>query len=142
MKLVVEYDLPLAGSFAVGAGHPDPGAVRMLMDGNSAALRVESGDGLCGYFWFCWVSRTVMALYACVPNRRGLWTRQVLGDLHKFPELLGARRLIAKPPNDGIADLLRRIAWEASRWDGDGCQSISLPNKWSARYGRDLSIHS
>ncbi len=142
MKLVVEYDLPLAGSFAVRAAHPDPVAVRMLLDGNGAALRVEGGGEVCGYFWFCWVSRRVMALYACVPDGRGLWTRQVLGDLHKFPELLGARRLIARPPNEGIADLLRRIGWAESWWDGDACQSISLPNKWSARYGRVLSIHS
>ena len=141
MKLVAEYDLPSAGRFVARARHPDSAAVAMLLESNGSALRVETGGDVCGYFWFCWVSSHAMALYACVPRQRGLWTRQVLGDLHKFPELLGARRLVAKPPSEDVARLLRRIGWVANTSDGACCLSISLPNKWSARYGRLLSIH-
>lgn len=143
MRLVVEYDPAAAGAFVAAAGHPNEDAVARLRAGDAAVLRVAGRGGTCGYFWYCWISAYEMALYASLPvgpgGRRGLWTRQVVGDLHKFPALLGARRLVAAPPTADVARLLRRMGWVA---DGDGrCLTVSLLDHWSARYGRDFPVH-
>ena len=95
MRWVVEYDRAAAVDFVRLVGHPEPAAVDCLHD--AAVLKVEYGGRTAGYFWFVWVGPTTMALYACVASRyRGRWTRHDLGELHKFPAFLGARRLIAR----------------------------------------------
>ncbi len=141
MKLVFEYDPAAAGAFVVAAKYPNKDAIAGLVAGDAAVLRVDGARGVCGYFWFFWTAPKEMALYACVPVRRGLWTRRVLGDLHKFPELLGARRLVAVPPDAAVAVLLRRMGWVAADPGDPARLSIPLPNHWSARYGRDFPIH-
>ena len=135
MRWVVEYDWLRAARFVRLVGHPEPAAIKVLQD--AAILRVERDGADIGYFWFVWTGPDEMALYACVaPDARGRWSRQDLGDLHKFPELLGARRLMARPPDARVGAVLGAAGWHAGI---DGVYSIDLPSKWSARYGRSVS---
>ncbi len=135
MRWVVEYDWRRAARFVRLVGHPERHAVAALK--RAGILRVERDGMACGYFWFVWTGPDEMALYACVaPAARGRWSRQDLGDLHKFPEFLGARRLIARPPDAPVGAVLRAAGWCAGI---DGVYRIDLPSKWSAPYGRSVS---
>ena len=137
MRWVVEYDRRGAAQFVACVGHPEPAAVVALKD--AAILRVEHNSQVAAYFWFVWTRPDEMALYACADESvRRRWTRQDLGELHKFPQFLGARRLIARPPDRRIAALLRTCGW---RGRVDGTYGVELPSKWSARYGRAVSHH-
>ena len=137
MRWVVEYDWRAAVRFVRGVGHPEAFAVAAIR--HAAVLRVERDGGTCGYFWFVWTGPAEMALYACVAGRaRGRWSRQDLGDLHKFPAFLGARRLIARAPDGRVGAVLRAAGWDTG---ADGVYGIDLPTKWSARYGRPVSHH-
>ena len=137
MRWVVEYDRRAAVRFVRGVGHPEAFAVAAIR--HAAVLRVERDGRTYGYFWFVWTGPAEMALYACVArSSRGRWSRRDLGDLHKFPQFLGARRLIARPPDGRIAGVLRAAGWEARP---GGVYGIDLPTKWSAAYGRFVSDH-
>ena len=137
MRWVVEYDRQAATHFVTRVGHPEPVAITALQD--AAILRVEHDSQTTAYFWFVWTAPDELALYACADaSVRGRWTRHDLGELHKFPQLLGARRLIARPPNRRIAALLQTAGWHER---DIGTYGIELPSKWSACYGRPVSHH-
>ncbi len=137
MRWVVEYDRRAAARFVARVGHPEPAAIAALQD--AAILRVEHNDKTAAYFWFVWTAPGTLALYACADESvRGRWTRHDLGELHKFPQLLGALRLIARPPNEHVARLLRTCGWHQQN---NGTLGIELPSIWSAYYGRPLPHH-
>ena len=75
--------------------HPEPTDFEALAD--AAVLRMEVAGRRVGYAWYVWITRDCMALCVHLESARGHWTRAALGDLHKLPEMLGARRLVAKP---------------------------------------------
>jgi len=62
-----------------------------------ASLAFERAGRVAAYALFAWSDARVMQLHvACDKRDRGRWTRGALGDLHRFPQLLGADALISR----------------------------------------------
>ena len=104
-----------------------------------AALAFERRGRVAAFALYAWAEAEVMQLHvACDARDRGAWTRGALGDLHRFPQLLGAGTLIshASVPEGGRA--LRALGWSET---APGLFQTTLPNQWSRYELRHRHFH-
>lgn len=131
MRWVYEYDNAAAVAFVDRIGHPIPEAVDLLRKNYAAALRGELLGAPVAYFWYAWSEPGTMAVHACVaPFKRCNWTRRDIAEIHKFPEFLGARRLVATPPEERLGRLLETLGWTRA---ADGW-TTELPPRWNTTH--------
>lgn len=104
-----------------------------------AALAFRRHERVAAYALYAWAEHGVMQLHvACDARDRGCWTRGALGDLHRFPLLLGADALISRAgvPEGGRA--LRALGWVEV---APGLFRTPLPNQWSCYELRRRHLH-
>lgn len=84
-----------------------------------------------GAVWYHWGGATFNSMVIHLCAAPGLIiTPNLIGDVYKAPELLGAARLYGYPINEGIARFAEAAGWER---DENGDYSMDLPSRW-ARY--------
>ena len=84
-----------------------------------------------GAVWYHWGGTTLNSMVIHLCAEPGLIiTSNLIGDVYKVPELLGAARLYGYPINEDIARFAEAAGWEC---DENGDYSMDLPSPW-ARY--------
>ena len=112
IRATYAYDLTAARQFA--AEHA-PELDLSELGRCGTALEVRDGNALAGLMVFAWTDETTMQLHVVLaPEIRGRWRRQPLQDMHNWPRLLGASRLVTKAATPAVAGILRRLGWRQS----------------------------
>ena len=122
MRVVYEYDFQRFADFLKthDIDHPTETLIPLALQ--------KEGETV-GYVWFSWVDHDTMEIHLHVPTRG--WTRKAVGDVLKFPEIMGATRLISKDLTPSALWMVQRLNWTIN---GDWVET-TLPSEWS-RYGR------
>ena len=82
-----------------------------------------------GAVWYHWGGPTLNSMVIHLCAEPGLViTPNLIGDVYKVPELLGAARLYGYPINEDIATFAEAAGWER---DEDGSYSMDVPSRWS-----------
>ncbi len=89
-----------------------------------------------GAVWYHWGGATINSMVIHLCAEPGLIiTPNLIGDVYKVPELLGAVRLYGYPINEDIADFAKAAGWEC---DERGDYVIDLPSPWARYKARSL----
>ena len=113
IRAIYAYDLTAARHFA--AEHaPD-----VDMDGVAtcgSALEIRADSELVGLMLYAWADRDAMQVHIVIrPDWRRRWmTKTIVIDIHAWPRLMGAARLITGAATPTVGDMLRRLGWVKS----------------------------
>ena len=121
IRAVYAYDLTEARGFA--AEHA-PELDMDLVAKYGSSLEIRADGELIGLMLYAWADRDTMQVHIIVrPDWRCRWmTKTIVIDIHAWPRLMGADRLITRAATPTVGDMLRRMGWAED--DGVWCRQF------------------
>ena len=95
-------------------------------------MQLSHGDKIGACALYRWEDDDTMACaFVMEPWAKRLVTRDNIGDMHRFPYMLGANRLVTETADPDTRSMLIRLGWIQA---DDNSFTVKLPTGWSS-YG-------